>query len=117
MRRLRLILFLLLSLAIPVQGLAQFALQQKACPMELAAMDMPADMSLMHDCCNDPETAAKTGQPCKTLQSCSSPGQLLFFADIAVLQQERVASVRFPQLAEALFSSDPAATWRPPAQL
>ncbi|MFP5418588.1 MAG: hypothetical protein ACLGHA_05460 [Gammaproteobacteria bacterium] len=117
MRRLRLILFLLLSLAIPVQGFAQFAQQQSMCPMELGTMNMSADMSLMHDCCNDPETAAKTGQPCKTVQPCPSPGQLLPFAEIAVAQQERATAVRFPQLAETLFSFDPAATWRPPAQL
>lgn len=117
MRHLRLILFVLLSLAIPVQGFAQFVQPQIPCPMELGAMDMSADMGLMHDCCNDPETAAKTGQPCKTVQPCPSPGQLLPFAEVEVLQQERAASVRFPQLADILFSFDPAATWRPPTPL
>lgn len=117
MRHLRLILFVLLSLAIPVQGFAQFVQPQTPCPMELGAMDLSADMGLMHDCCNDPETAAKTGQPCKTVQPCPSPGQLLPFAEVEVLQQEGAASVRFPQLAEILFSFDPAATWRPPTPL
>lgn len=117
MRHLRLILFLLLSLAIPVQGFAQFVPQQTPCPMELGVLDLSADTGLMHDCCNDSETAAKTGQPCKTVQPCPSPGQFLPFAEIEVLPQERAASTRFPLLAETVFSFDPAAAWRPPAQL
>ena len=117
MQQLRLILFVLLSLAIPVQGFAQFVQQQTPCPMALGVMDMTADMGLMHDCCNDAETAAKTGQPCKTVQPCPSPGQFLPFASIEVLPLERATSVRFPHLADTLFSFDPAATWRPPAQL
>lgn len=117
MRHLRQLLFVLLSLAIPAQGFAQFVQQQTPCPMTQEVLDLSADMGLMHDCCNDPETAAKTGQPCKTVQPCPSPGQFLPFAGIEVLPQERAASVRFPQLADTLFSFDPAATWRPPAQL
>ncbi|MBT9567973.1 MAG: hypothetical protein IV085_06715 [Thiobacillus sp.] len=117
MRHLRLFLFVLLSLAVPAQGLAQFVQQQTPCPMELEAMGFSADMSTMHDCCNDADTAAKTGQPCKTVQPCPSPGQFLPFAEIEVLPQERAATLRFPPLAETPFSFDPAATWRPPTQL
>lgn len=117
MHRLRLILFVLLSLAIPAQGFAQFAPQQTPCPMAREATGFSADMGAMHDCCNDAETFAKTGQPCKTVQPCPSPGQFLPFSRIELLPPERAASLRFPPLAETRFSSDPAATWRPPAQL
>jgi hypothetical protein len=75
-----------------------------------------AESPAMHDCCNDAETAAKTGKPCKGAQPCPSAGQFLPFSDLAVIPQERAPSVRFPHPADVNISFDPAATWRPPAQ-
>jgi len=79
-------------------------------------MDM-ADAAAMHNCCNDAETAAKTGQPCKSGQACQSAGQFLPFSTFGVLPQDEAPPVRFPHLADTVLSFDPAATWRPPAQL
>ncbi len=117
MRRLRVFLFMLLSVALPLQGYASFSVPKPSCPMEqMGVMDM-ADTDAMHDCCNDAETAAKTGKPCKTAQPCQSVVQFLPFSGLDILSQELATSVRFPHLADVLFSFDPAATWRPPAQL
>lgn len=117
MRRLRVFLFMLLSIALPLQGYAHFAAPTPPCPMEqMGVLDM-ADAEAMHDCCNDSETAAKTGKPCKTAQPCQSAVQFLPFSGLDILTQELATSVRFPHLADVLFSFDPAATWRPPAQL
>ncbi|MHB1144802.1 MAG: hypothetical protein ACYCZS_07880 [Thiobacillus sp.] len=115
MRRLRVLFFLLLSIAVPLQGYAHFAVPKVPCPMEQTSMMDSADAVAMHDCCNDAETAAKTGSPCKSAQPCQSAGLFLPFPEREVLSQSLASSVRFPQRADSLFSFDPAATWRPPA--
>lgn len=79
-------------------------------------MDM-ADAVAMHDCCNDPETASKTGKPCKSAQPCPSAGQFLPFPEIDALPQNPASSTRYPPLADIPFTFDPAATWRPPTPL
>lgn len=124
MRRFRVFLLFVLSVALPLQGYAYFAAPHVPCPMtemgEMAHEDSPAMAhadSAMHDCCNDADTAEKTGKPCKPAQPCSSAGQFLPFSNLAVIPQERAPSVRFPHLADIAISFDPAATWRPPAQL
>lgn len=76
-----------------------------------------ADDAAMLDCCNDAETAAKTGQACKAGQLCHAGGQFFQVTPFGVLFQEAVPAVRFPHLAEVMFSFESAATWRPPAQL
>lgn len=123
MRRLRVLLFLLLAIAVPVQGYAHFALLAVPCPMQSDAMQDESMMSMadmadaaMHDCCNDAETAAKTGQACKAGQSCHAGGQFFQVTSFGVLFQDAVPAVRFPRLADIAFTFDPAATWRPPAQ-
>lgn len=117
MRRLRVFLFLLISIALPLQGYAHFVVPKVPCPMEPMAMMGIADAAAMHHCCNDAKTAEKTGKPCKSAQPCQSTGQFLPFSELEALPQGLASSVRFPHLADTLFSFDPAATWRPPTQL
>jgi len=117
MRYFRVGLFFLLSLVIPLQGYAHFVVPKLPCPMEQMEMMNISDISTMHDCCNDADTAKKTGKACKTVQPCASVGQALPFSELGVLSQLPASSVRFPRLADVSFSFDPAATWRPPAQL
>jgi len=116
MRRFRVFLFLLLSIAVPLQGYAHFALPKAPCPMEQMAMMDAADAAA-HDCCNDAETAAKTGKACKSGQPCQSVGSLFPVTGLGDLPHVLATSARFPRLADITFSFDPAATWRPPAQL
>ena len=85
--------------------------------MQQMAMMAVADAGAMPDCCNDAETAAKTGQPCKSGQPCQSVAQFLSFPESDSVLQRLTSSVRFPRLADIPFTFDPAATWRPPAQV
>lgn len=114
MRRFRTFLFLLLSIAVPLQGYAHFAMPKAHCPMEQAAMMNAAD-AVAHDCCNDADTAAKTGKACKSGQPCQSVGSLLPVTGLGDLPRDLAPAVRFPRLADIAFTFDPAATWRPPA--
>jgi hypothetical protein len=116
MRRLRVFLFLLLSLGVPLQGYAHVALPELYCPMErmaLAGMEVDA----VHDCCVDAEKATETGKTCKSGQSCQSAGQFFPVSWLEVLPRNPASSARFPHLADVNISFDPAAAWRPPAQL
>src|SRR3569623_2914636 len=116
MRLFRTFLFILLSVALPIQGYANLALPKRHCPMESATMNK-TDADAMHDCCNDAKTAAKTGKPCKPAQPSQSMGQFFPITEQGVLPQASASSVRFPHFVDITFSFDPAATWRPPTQL
>ena len=116
MRRLRVFLFLLLAIAVPLQGYAHFAQPLVPCPMEDTAMMAMVDADTAHDCCDDADTAAKTGKACKSGQPCQSGGQHFSVVTFGVLTQLPVPATRFPRIAAFAFSFDPAATWRPPAQ-
>ena len=116
MRRLRVFLFLLLSTAVPLQGYAHFAQPLVPCPMGAAAMMALVDADAAHDCCEDAETAAKTGKTCKSGQPCQTGGQHFSVYTSGLLPQEPVPATRFPHIAADMFSFDPAAAWRPPAQ-
>src|SRR3569833_930811 len=116
MRLIRTFLFILLSVALPIQGYANLALPKRHCPMESATMNM-TDAGAMHDCCNDAKTAAKTDKPCKPAQPCQSMGQFFPIKEQGVLPQNPASSVRFPRFADNTKTKDPAATWRPPTQL
>ena len=117
MRLIRISLFFILAIAVPLQGYASFVVPKVPCPMEPLVMMNMADADAMHDCCNDAETAAKTGKLCKSGQSCQSAGHFLPFLEVDYAPHVLVTSVRYPQIADDLLSFDPAATWRPPAQL
>jgi len=68
------------------------------------------------DCCNDAETFAKTGQVCKSGQECSVGVQGLTSLPVTA-SMPPASAVSFPALAVFFHSFDPAALWRPPAQL
>jgi len=78
MRLLRLMLVLVLSMTIPLHGMA--AVPDCACPMQTqdgaSAMDsaMSADMS---DCCVPADSGSTPDKPCKPGQSCGVSGVLL----------------------------------------
>ncbi|OZA29236.1 MAG: hypothetical protein B7X93_06185 [Hydrogenophilales bacterium 17-61-9] len=113
MRRFRTFFLFVLAIALPLQGYAQFALPGMPCPMEQTAT-MEGSDAAAHDCCNDADSAAKT---CKSGQACQSAGSLLPVTGLGDLPRVVATSARFPRLADITSSFDPAATWRPPAQL
>ena len=112
MRRLRVFLFLLLAIAVPLQAYAHFAQPRVPCPMEDAAMMAMADTDAAHDCCDDSESGS---QACKSGQPCQTGGQYVSVSTFGLLPQEPVPATRFPHIAANMVSFDPAAAWRPPA--
>jgi hypothetical protein len=123
MRLRRLVVICLVILGVSLQGIAGVRAFEAPCPMmqgaagsidgvSIDSVTMASDMS--HDCCNDADTFAKTGKPCKTDLSCQTLSQapqsgytIALFAPTA----EPVAPCRD----RAVRAHDPSAVWRPPA--
>ncbi|QJI28577.1 hypothetical protein HKK55_07550 [Pseudomonas sp. ADAK18] len=111
-RYLRLFLVLLLSLALPLTGMAGVPSSTEPCPMQMPDMPMMSDMSL--DCCQDGATPADHSKSCKPGQECKTGGMLQL--SMPVLK----APVMFSNALIASLSSDfipertPSGVWRPP---
>ncbi len=113
----RLVVVFLLSVTVPVYGAATLNMvATMPCPLQSADSTPAVKVSSHHPCCQDAETAAKTGKPCKPTQEC---GVGTLFQVVAskssfpVPSHHPVPSVdttRFPSLT-------PAGIWRPPASL
>lgn len=118
MRKFRTLLLLILCLAIPLQGFAALVALEPHCPMEAVSMGSmdDADDSMLHDCCNDEETAAKTGKLCKTGQECSSGAQCLLFPSVMPAVAP-VDAERFSLISPFIPLLSAAGLWRPPTQL
>lgn len=110
----RAFLTFLLCLAVAFQGVANAHAFKQPCPMEqgmdVVAMDAasPAD-----DCCNDADTAGRSGEPCKSGQEC---GVAHAFVVISHQLAARAPAARLiaPTGEFAPPSFDPSAVWRPP---
>jgi hypothetical protein len=114
MRRFRVLLLLLLSIVVPLQGYAHVVLPEAHCPMEQKAVSADGNGMAGHDCCPEADGTKKAGKSCPF---CQFLGQLLPVPSFGVLAQEASSSVRYPHLAGVFVSFDPSATWRPPAPL
>lgn len=111
MRLFTLFLFLFISLAVPLQGVAGLLSGQvPPCP-QASANTGPDDRK--HDCCNDDETYAQTGKACKAEKSCQSGACAL---SRSAVTQPRLSLLRQPTpVAEpTLLAVYLAANWRPP---
>ena len=116
----RRVFVLVLCLLLPLQGFAALQVPASQCPTQ-GMMDMADEVGemaeslagAMEDCCNDMATFERTGQPCKSVQSCIAPaGGLPSLPSLVVL----TPVVQDPQ-APAWRSLPPGATsrlWRPP---
>ncbi len=84
------------------------------CPMQPAHQAMaPSAQSVTGTCCNDADTTAKTGKPCKAGQECqTSPAVTLL--PPAVTSAPSLAS-RITATAPITPKLHPAGIWRPPA--
>jgi len=117
----RIYLMLLLCFVVAFQGKMETRAFRIPCPMDqsdpldlvakvLVAKPVPVD----RDCCNDDETAAKTGKPCKAESPYSSSSACVFASFhpyIPYLQaQDPVLALTTPI---ATFYSS--AVWRPPS--
>lgn len=133
MRRLIAITLSLLCIVLPLLAVADVAAANgKHCPMMQAQSDRPAPLQVEpdadvhpishasatsasgHDCCNDADTAARTGQLCKMGQECTAPMTYLLPPSMLQLdvasQRNCIASFPIP-----LHTRPPAAVWRPPS--
>ncbi|MCE4054718.1 hypothetical protein [Pseudomonas sp. Au-Pse12] len=109
-RYLRCCLIFLISLALPLSGMAGIQAPTEPCPMKMAGMAMMDDMGM--DCCNDMKSPSEHGKPCKPGQECKTGGIL----QVSVIKPP----VTFSSPVAPSFSSDflPDQTlsgvWRPP---
>lgn len=112
----RVLLALLLCFTLAFQGNVNAQAFSTPCPMghdggpSASAHEM---VQAEGDCCNDADTAAKTGQLCKTDMPCgtsSAFGLPSFHAHVPSAQ----ASAPVPALTAPIAASDPSGVWRPP---
>ncbi|MNF34270.1 hypothetical protein D3C84_151070 [compost metagenome] len=107
---LRLCLILLISLALPLSGMAGVAASVEPCPMQASGMAMMADMD--QDCCQDMEKAAEHGKACKPGQECKSSSvlQVPTVKSATHLSSPMVVSLT----SDFLPPKTPTGVWRPP---
>ncbi len=109
-RYLRLFLIFVLSLALPLSGMAGVQAPTEPCPMKTLGMAMMDDMGM--DCCNDMQAPMEHGKPCKPGQECKTGGML----QVSI---SKPAVTLFSPV-ELSFSSDSvpvhtlSGVWRPP---
>lgn len=123
MRKFRLVLLMLLCLAVPLQGIAGIHMLSAPCPMEQSDSMGPMQMADMepqamadHDCCNDAQTATKTGKMCKTSQDC--PVSTLYPANFgSSLSLSAGPVTQYPSLVLSVRTFDPSSVWRPPTRV
>ncbi|WP_458736911.1 hypothetical protein [Pseudomonas chlororaphis] len=107
---LRFCLVLLISLALPLSGMAGVQAPTEPCPMKTTGMAMMDDMGM--DCCNDMKSPVEHGKPCKPGQECKTGGML----QVSILKP--AVTPTHPVVLS--FSSDflpaqkPSGVWRPP---
>ena len=110
-RRLRLLIVLLLSLALPLTGMAGIEAPTEPCPMQSMGMGQMAGMD--QDCCQDLGKMTQHGKKdCKSGQECKT-GSLL---QVSVLKTAPPAATpqRPAPYTEVVLSQAPADLWRPP---
>jgi hypothetical protein len=120
MKRLRLLLVVLMSLVIPVNGFA--APPASACPMQtqdsdkaMQADEMTAMSASMSDCCLEMDKESPSGKLCKPGQACSV-GWLFFALPLSFNLSPPVGRIVLTHYASPLFNGESATIWHPPRQ-
>ena len=109
-RYLRFVLIVVLSLTLPLSGMAGVQPLTEPCPMKAMGMAMMDGMDM--DCCNDMKTPADHGKPCKPGQECKTGGML----QVSIIKPP----VTLSSPVVPVFSRDflcvytPSGVWRPP---
>ncbi|TVT83936.1 hypothetical protein [Pseudomonas sp. H3(2019)] len=109
-RYLRCCLIFLISLALPLSGMAGIQAPTEPCPMKTTGMAMMSDMG--QDCCNDMKSPTDHGKPCKPGQECKTGGmlQVLIIKPATRLSSPQVLSL----FSDFLPAQTPSGVWRPP---
>lgn len=109
-RSLQLCLVFLISLALPLSGMAGVQVQVNPCPMKAAGMVTMADTAA--DCCQDMGGPSEHGKPCKSGQECKSASLL----QVATMNPPVALScpVVISLSSTLLPIQTPSGVWRPP---
>lgn len=110
-RHLRFLLIFLISLALPLNGMAGIEAPTDPCPMQAAGMSQMTNMDM--DCCQDHGKMAEHGKKaCKTGQECKTGSML----QVSILKPPvSLAGPAVPApYPEAAPDRTPADLWRPP---
>lgn len=108
-RYLRFCLIFVISLALPLSGMAGVQAPEP-CPMKAMGMAMMDDMGM--DCCNDMKSPSEPGKPCKPGQECKTGGMLqvsIFKPPVTVF-----SPVVLSLISDSLPVQTPSGVWRPP---
>lgn len=112
---LRLFLLLLLSFALPLNGMASMGAFAEPCPMEqqgVAMDDMPTMDGMQGSCCDDQQEQPGVSKTCKSGHECKTGCAL----QVAVMKASIVPSSQTALLFSLDFvpSPTPFGVWRPP---
>lgn len=109
-RYLRFCLIFLISLALPLSGMAGVQPPTEPCPMKTMGMAMMDDMGM--DCCNDMKSPTEHGKPCKLGQECKTGGML----QVSILKPLLTvfSPVVLSFFSDSLPEQTPSGVWRPP---
>ncbi|MHC8400743.1 hypothetical protein ACYZTX_15020 [Pseudomonas sp. MDT1-17] len=107
---LRCCLIFLISLALPLSGMAGIQSPIEPCPMQTTGMTMMGDVS--QDCCVDISNSADHGKTCKPGQECRSASllQVSFGKPAARLSSPQMLTI----FSDLLPTQAPSGVWRPP---
>jgi len=105
MRTVRLVLALLLTLVLPINGIASVLASSEPCPME----QMP---SPDHGCCEDDAGSLKMGKICKPGQECKTTS--LLQVDLGRTNFPAPVALATTFSDDPLLSNVPSGVWRPP---
>ena len=99
-----------ISLALPLSGMAGVQASIEPCPMKTMGMTIMDDMGM--DCCNDMKTLSEHGKPCKPGQECKAGGilQVATFKPSVAVYSPVVPSF----FSDSLPAQTPSRVWRPP---
>ena len=109
-RYLRLCLVCLLSLALPLSGMAAVQMPADPCPMQAAGSAMSDAM--LPDCCQDMGSASESGKSCKPGQECKTASLL----QVSLIKAAALASSPLSISFSSAFmpAQAPSGVWRPP---
>jgi len=109
-RYLRCCLIFLISLALPLSGMAGIQSPTEPCPIKTTGMTMMCDMN--QDCCHEMSSSTDHGKTCKPGQECRSASllQVSLGKPATRLSRPQILTI----FSDSLPTQAPSGVWRPP---
>ncbi|AZP69353.1 MULTISPECIES: hypothetical protein [Pseudomonas] len=109
-RYLRFCLIFLISLALPLSGMAGIQSPTEPCPIKTTGMTMMGDMN--QDCCHEMSSSTDHGKTCKPGQECRSASllQVSLGKPATRLSRPQILTI----FSDSLPTQAPSGVWRPP---